>query len=495
MRTWLPLFLLFTTLLNAKVTYESLDPTSIRQHLAYYELYPNTPEGKKSLEHAWKLLSGKEATQIPLAFPRNIDAFISLINPSSAEEKLALSDEALQAIEQVAAKLPNRQLKGNKVDTVQALLHLEDQQIDIGRALLLTQLKDNKQKIRLYEAVLDLMSLQVLARTPKDAPPEEVVKALNQLIFFELGFRFPPHSSYSNAIDLFTFLPEVLESRRGVCLGVSTLYLCLAQRVGLPIEIITPPGHIFVRVNETNIETTLRGVHIHSDEYLGINLRSLPKRHLKEVIGMAFYNQASIYLSQGDFEKAKACYQEALPFMPDDAMLKILYGATLYLTKQESEALSILRQAKKDRREHILTADPLLDDLLQKRVDPESLVPFFLYVDETRASIEQKKEALKKSIEKCPQFLSGIFQLAICYLQLHQPKAAIEILEQYHAKAPNDITCEYYLAELYYSRYDIVSSRKHFQNAERIATLSGYMPKALERFKVTLSCQSPSRSE
>jgi len=491
MRKWFFIFCLFAGWIEAKVTYQSLDPTSIREHLAYYELYPDTPEGKEALKTAWKLLSGKDVGHVPLSFPRNINAFIALINPTSSTEKLVLTNEALLAIEQVAAKLPNRKLKGNTAVSLNQLLTLADQEIDIGRALLVTQLKEDKEKIRQYEAVLDLMALQVLARVPKEAKPEEVVRALNQLIFFELGFRFPPHSSYTNAIDLFTFLPQVLESRRGVCLGVSTLYLCLAQRVGLPIEIITPPGHIFVRVNEINIETTLRGVHIHSDEYLGINCRSLPKRQLKEVVGMAFFNQASIYLSQGNFQKAKECYQEALPFMPNDAMLKILYGATLFLTNVEGKAFSILKEAKSCSREHILSQDPLCDDILLKRVDPKNLIPLFLYVDETRASIEQKKEALKKSLEKCPDFLSGLFGLAVCHLQLHQPQQAIEILERYHAKVPHDITCEYYLAELYFTRYDIVSSRKHFQNAEKIAQKEGYMPKALERFKVALCCQSP----
>src|SRR5581483_3122329 len=133
------------------------------------------------------------------------------------------------------------------------------------------------------------------------------------------------HSSYETSIDLYTFLPSVLESRRGVCLGVSVLYLALAQRLGIPLEIVTPPGHIFLRLKkgdkERNIETTCRGVHVPSDEYLGVNNKKLPLRSMREVVGMVFFNQASIFLNQGKFEDAVKAYKEAILFMPDDVQL------------------------------------------------------------------------------------------------------------------------------------------------------------------------------
>lgn len=262
--------------LQAKVPYESLDPTSISEHLAYYELYQYPP----ALEHAWKLLSGKSEGKTPLSFPRNIDAFIALINPQDAQDGFEIDDEALKAVEEVGNTLYNRKLKGHKAATLEEVLALDSHDIDLARGLLLAQL-DDRAKIRRYEAMLDLMALQVLARCPKDAPSIEKVRALNQLIFYEMGFRFPAHSTYTKTIDHFTFLSHVLETRRGVCLGVSALYICLAERIGLEFEVITPPGHIFIKCPDCNIETTLRGVHIHDDEYFGINLIALPRRTKK----------------------------------------------------------------------------------------------------------------------------------------------------------------------------------------------------------------------
>ena len=67
-------------------------------------------------------------------------------------------------------------------------------------------------------------------------------------------------------------------------------------------EMVTPPGHIYVRFkkgnSEINIETTARGVHLDSEEYLGIETRGLQKRTVKEVIGLTHFNQASVYWQQ-----------------------------------------------------------------------------------------------------------------------------------------------------------------------------------------------------
>ncbi len=483
----LPLFSMLP--LEAKVLYESLDPTSVKEHLAYYELYGYTP----ALEHAWKLLSGKELKGAPLHIPRNIDSFIALIDPTGTYKDFEISDEALASIDEISKDLPNRKLRGYHAKTLNEVLALEPDEVDLSTALLLSQLDDSALHKR-YKAALDLMALQVLAKTGKEASNASKIAALNHLIFYELGFRFPPHSTYSQQIDRFTFLPHVIESRRGVCLGVSALYICLLERLGLSFEIITPPGHIFIKCGDTNIETTLRGVHIHDDEYLGITLTALPKRNKKEVIGASFVNQASIYLSKGDFERATTCYKKALPYMPHDKMAKTLLAYSLFLTGADAEANTLLKEAINLQEPYLISQNCLAEDIYYKRVDKESLKPFFLYVDETRESIEQKKEALTASIKKCPNFRSGLFMLAIQWLQLQRPQEAIKVLEEYHKQDPNDISTEFYLAELYYSRYDIKHAWQHYSQAEKIAKSQGRIPEALVQFKTLLAIKAADTS-
>jgi len=472
--------------LHAKVMYESLDPQSIPEHLAYYELYNYPP----ALEHAWKLLSGDEGRQLPLAFPQNSNAFIALINPQDSKEDFIISDEALATIQEIAKTLPNRKRKGYNAKTLDELLALNSDEIDLARALLIGQLED-KTSLSRYEAMLDLMALQVMSKIGPSASPADKVRALNTLIFYEQGFRFPPHSTYSQTIDRFTFLPHVLESRRGVCLGVSALYICLAERIGLDFEIITPPGHIFIKSCGQNIETTLRGVHIHDDEYLGINLIALPKRTKKEVVGMAFFNQASIYLSDGNFEKAASCYRQALPFMQGDKMLYTLLAASLYLTNHDIEAKRFAKEAMTKEEAFLISQNRLSDDIYYNRADKEAFRSLFLYVDETRASLLKKRDALQKAVERCPTFYSGIFTLAITQLQLNRPQEAVTLLEKLACQTPDDITVHYYLAELHLSRYNAPAAWASFHKAEALAHKKGVMPQALTHLKTLLSIHCP----
>lgn len=480
--------------------FDGLDPTSLREHLAFYELYKDTPEGKLALQHAWKLISGKDCP-LQLAFPENINEFIALINPLSntSQDGFSLSPDTLAHINSLSAHFPNRRLKGHTATSLQEVMQLPSEEIDLARALLISQYANQMKKIQTFEAALDLMALQVLAKLPERPSAYDKIRALNQFIFFEMGFRFPPHSAYNGKIDLFTFLPHVLESRRGVCLGVSTLYLSLAQRIDLSLEIITPPGHIYIRYKEQdrekNIETTCRGVHIPTEEYLSINTKKLERRKLKEVIGMAHFNHASSYLSQEDFKQASECYEKALAFMPDDLTLKILYGCSLLLSDRHTEALQILEKVKNQQDVTQVSQNTLLIDILNKHVDKESLAPYFYYVDQTRESIVRKKNALEAACKRSPRFRMGLFSLAMCWLQLERESEAIRVLQQYHAIDPSDITVEFYLAELYFSRFDAPSAWKHCLNAQKLAASADYTPRILQRFTTALSMRSPRPKE
>ncbi|HSX12295.1 MAG TPA: transglutaminase family protein, partial [Rhabdochlamydiaceae bacterium] len=289
---------------NVKSLFSSLDPYSLAQHLAFYELYKETEEGKKALAHAWKLLSHGTHTDYSGAFPLpqiDIQAIVSLVTRQSFDPPVALSEEQLKVVHSLASHFSNRKLKGCSIWTKEELLQLPAEETDLGRALLINQFDEEeniKDKILQYEASLDLMALQIFVRLPKQATAIDKIREINRFIFQEMRFRFPPHSLYAKDIDLYTFLPSVLDNRQGVCLGVSILYLCLAQRLDLPLEIITPPGHIFVRwengTEAINIETTARGINPPDETYLGLNTRLLQRRTIKEVVGMAFVNQASV---------------------------------------------------------------------------------------------------------------------------------------------------------------------------------------------------------
>lgn len=487
--------------------YNRLDPKSIPEHLAFYQLYKDTETGKKALEVACGLLSSNSLSGKFLLNSSIVDTFISLVTKQSDQEKTILTKDELQMIAELSAHLPNRKLKGFLAKSEEEVLKLPAEEIDLARSLFLSQFgSDEKsiQKMQSYEAMLDLMALQILAKLPKDAngetndvkdKVETKIAYMNNLIFDEMGFRFPAHSLYAKDIDVYTFLPAVLDSRRGVCLGVSILYMCLAQRLDLPLEMVTPPGHIYVRYKNgdkvINIETTARGIHIDSEEYLTIDTRSLELRSIKEVIGLAHYNLAATFWHREDYAKTIEAYLKAKKYLENDMQLKELLGFAYILDDKKEEGEKLLEEVKDYLDPHSVSKSLMAEEYLNGYVGLDALKAFFKPVDENRNSILEKKNALQKALKEYPQFSSGVFALAVSWMQLHRQKEALETLERYHQIDPFNPTAEYYLASLHMERYDYNKAWEHLTETEKLLKARDHNPKILKDLRKHLFHLSP----
>ncbi|NGX45521.1 MAG: hypothetical protein K940chlam2_00676 [Chlamydiae bacterium] len=496
----LPLLLAAAPNGSVKTLYNSLDPESIAQHMAFYELYPDTEEGQKALRHTWSLLSGGHHSDYShFSLPQvDIGAIIALVNRETTEPPVLLSEEQLAVIETLAAHFPNRKLKGATVWEREEVLALPSEEVDLARGLLIEQfdgVENIKKQIRQYEASLDVMALQIAARLPKTASHLDKIREINSFIFQEMQFRFPPHSLYAKDIDLYTFLPSVLDSRQGVCLGVSILYLCIAQRLDLPLEVITPPGHIYVRYNDgsqiINIETTARGINLPNETYLGLNTRSLQKRPLKEVIGMAFFNQASVYWMRGEHEKTVTLYEKARPYQPDDLLLQMFLGLNYFFLGREKEGKALLEKLYNHTFDYAVAPETLPADLLDGKVNGEGIKAIFSQVDETRESIIEKQEKIRTILKRYPKFRAGVLQLAVTHLQLSRLGEAKEILKKYDALDSGDPTACYYLAAISAERLDYGAAWDYLKRAEAITAARDHHPKALQGLKTKLRLISP----
>lgn len=473
--------------------YNRLDPLSVSQHLAFYELYGSHPLGQQALKDAWLLLCGPQSDQQHFSFnviPSSnsaITTLVTIVNKPIDQEVFLLEGEAKQALIKLSSRLSHYSLRGHHLWSEKEVLGLPLEEIDVARGLFLSQFGSDRQKIESYEAIIDLMALQILAHLPKNPTPEEKIIAINRFIFDEMGFRFPPHSLYAKDIDLYTFLPSVLDSRRGVCLGVSILYICIAQRLALPLEMITPPGHIYVRYRtekkEINIETTARGIHIDSKEYLSVNHRSLQKRTIKEVIGMAHFNQASVYWQNGEFEKALQAYQKAEPYMQNDPLLKEFMGFILLLTGHREKGEKMLQEIKDFVPEYAIVKNTMAEDYLEGYVDAKGIAAIFTRVDEDRQSILAKKQILEETLKRYPRFRSGILSLAVTWLQLHRMGEALDLLLHLQALDRSDPEVHYYLAVLYSHRHDYPHAWHHLQQAETITTAHQHFPETLKELR------------
>lgn len=483
--------------------YSTLDPTSVAQHFAFYELYPKSYEGRQALKVAWSLLSGPNLSEDPELLLPQLDPqpLINFVNRTRDENQLVLSEEQLLVIEKLSRSLQNRQLKGFGLWDQEAVLKLAPSEIDLARGMLLAEAGDspeNRQKIRSYEANIDLMALQILARLPQEATGLEKVRAINDYVFSEMRFRFPPHSLHAKEIDVYTFLPSVLDSRRGVCLGVSILYLCLAQRLGLELEAVTPPGHIYVRYapNEgeiVNIETTARGIDVPSERYLGLETRKLQQRDIRQVIGLAFMNQAAVSWHKKDPKTAVALYEKAKPFVGEDLLLNTFLGFNYVFAGREKEGKALLEKVKGVVPDHGITTDTVTEDYLAGKADAEALQAIFSEVDESRDSIIEKQKKLEQTVAKFPNFRQGWFHLAITWLQLGREKEAVPILEKYLAMTPQDPTANYYMAAIHFQRRNFNQAWKYTKAAEQIVLKKEHKPHALRQLRASLqrACPEP----
>ena len=486
---------------SLRALYETLDTSSVAQHFAFYELYPKTSEGKQALKHAWELLSRSSDDSDPeMILPQvDLQPILSLVNRDPLEESPVLNEEQLEVIEKLSRHLGNRKLKGFNLWDQDMILELPSEEMDLARTLLIAEMGNSfeaQQKVRSYEASLDLMALQIMARIKNDSSPAEKIKAINHYIFSEMRFRFPPHSLYAKDIDVYTFLPSVLDGRRGVCLGVSILYLSLGQRLELSLQAITPPGHIYVRYEEPdgeviNIETTARGIDIPSDRYLGIDTKSLQKRSIREVVGLAFMNQAATYWQKEDFSKAISLYEKASPFLQDDFLLNLFLGMNYLFVNEKEKGANLLKKVEKIVPEYAMTPNTVAEDYLSSLTDAQAIQAVFSEVDETRASILAKQKKLEAVVAKYPKFRQAIFQLATTWLQLGREKEALPILENYHKIFPSDPTVNYYLSAIQLQRHSYNESWKYLQSAEKIVLKHNHRPKALLELRRSLERLCP----
>lgn len=484
--------MLATLLLTISPLFHSLDPTSLSQQLAFYHLYPETDEGQEALSQACHLLGVPATNEITLP-ELDITSFVSLVNSQKLENKQTLSEKQLTFLETITAHLPHKKLKGHHIRSVQEIDEVDESEIDVMRGLLLHHMP--YEEIRSYEAILDLMALQIQARLPKNPTHPEIIAAMNHFIFHEMQFRFPPHALHAKDIDEYTFLPSVLDSRRGVCLGVSILYLSLAQRLNLPLTIVTPPGHIFLQYEgadgEINIETTARGIDMPSQRYLGINTHCLKKRSIREVLGLAFINEASVHWTRGEFETSHKLYEKAMHYMPDDVRYKTYYAYNHLFIGKVRQGKKLLTEVKDLEIDDTVYKDTVTEDFLNGYVDVEGIKLLFEPIDETRESILKKKEQFLSKLKKYPKFRDGLIQLSVCYLQLGRGREALEILNKAHALDPNNPMVEYYLAILCMQRFHYAQSWKHLLKCEQIIKTKHHHPKFLLDLKTHLKLISP----
>ncbi|MFA5794684.1 MAG: transglutaminase family protein [Candidatus Brocadiia bacterium] len=163
-----------------------------------------------------------------------------------------------------------------KVDmgaVVDEIINTPENQINILKySLLLSKAVEPGLNIELQKQRFDNMAETISPKLKGITDPKEIINVLNNYIFKDLKFRMPKVKSLEELEFKHKFYPIVLDTKEGDCGGVGMIYLCLAERLNLPIYGVRLPRHFFLRYDDgktrINIETTSNGKNMTDQEYI-----------------------------------------------------------------------------------------------------------------------------------------------------------------------------------------------------------------------------------
>lgn len=142
----------------------------------------------------------------------------------------------------------------------------------------------------------------------------EKCRVINRVLFHENGFR-GNLEHYTDPLN--SFLPIVLERRKGIPLSLSTVYLLVAQRLGIDLEPVALPGHFMVGCyledSPLFIDPFEQGIFRSPEEVFALlktgptppRVSDLAPTTVREVLCRACRNLVHHYTAAGDPERAK----------------------------------------------------------------------------------------------------------------------------------------------------------------------------------------------
>jgi len=183
-----------------------------------------------------------------------------------------------------------------------------------------------------------------------------IINAVSSYIFTDLGFKY--QASLDN-IELVT-LPSVIKQRVGNCIGLSTLYVCLGEKLGLPFYMVLAPNHCFVRyddgVEKINIEMSDKGASYSDQDCFDkcklpnsvidntVYLKTLSKKYIS---GVLYSNLGVIYLKQKDYNSAVEVLKKSISFINDNPETHSNLGVAFVNSGYIDEAIKELNEALK----------------------------------------------------------------------------------------------------------------------------------------------------
>lgn len=208
--------------------------------------------GKSEFEHLIKLLDDEDE----IIYSNIKDRFISYGDQSYDYLKQYLNDENT-LIKKRANEIFSILNFENIAEKFRVISLKNENEILEEAIFLLASFEYPGVDFNLYKKELDKMALDIESRFleintgKRTLETLEMLNSVNNYLFFEKGFKgntdnyYDPDNSYLN---------KVLDTKLGIPVSLSILYLLIAKRLDLPVYGISLPGHFIVKYSDPEEE-------------------------------------------------------------------------------------------------------------------------------------------------------------------------------------------------------------------------------------------------
>lgn len=212
-----------------------------------------------------------------------------------------------------------------------------DHDINLAEAaLMIARLEYPELDIDTYMGQIHSLAEEIRHRLPDEPGASDILRQLNQVLFVEKGFEGNTDHYYDPRNS---FLNDVIDSKRGIPISLSILYIELGQQLGLPLTGVSFPGHFLVKLeindgaivldpyfggislSEDDLEERLQ--EFYGDQLKGTHFNGLLATSTKrDIIIRVLRNLRNLYMFNEDWEKAlhMADFMVKLDSDPADAI-------------------------------------------------------------------------------------------------------------------------------------------------------------------------------
>lgn len=370
-------------------------------------------------------------------------------------------------------------------DTSSPVWEINAQDISLARtALTIAQESYPGIDIDKYLKKLDDIVKNIKTSLQDETEPEQIIKTINLVLFNELQFQ------YVQTGDLDSLsLNRVLDTKVGNCVGLSILYLCIAEGLRLPIYGVSVPEHIFVRYDDgdfrKNIETGYEGMATPDSYYVNMPGKRISQKSIKngsylknltknEVVADIYLNRSILEKEKGNREKALRDVTRSIELHGNDAVAFCNRGVIYEKMKDADMAIKDYNKAIElnpdyapayYNRGSLYASIEVIDKAIMDyskalSLDPNSTLSYynrgiaFKLAGRTDLTIED----LSKAISLDPEFAAAYAHRGLAYAESGEPENALADFSKALELDPDNI-------EIYMKRGILYADMQRFDDA------------------------------